>query len=446
MSVAPSGALGILSPKVRRLVPKADRAGVIQGASRLSSKGPWLPNSHHYQAAPIRTLENEVNSGTPPRKGPLVTYMAATVPTHCADGWGYVGRALIAASMGDASTARHLAYYAELRAAMALLSSEGIAVLNRLVAVVAANGDVSAAGSGQGTHAAIWPLVDWWIDQPTTASRFGGLIEPEGLSIDQWISAMPRASTWRILGAEWLRTWGLDLKRLRDDRDDRNVASYQPSALPPAPAPTAQEVASYLRSLWEMFEPSATAFARFDLELLRASLHAGFRISGRSSAKEQRSDIAHALDGLMGQGQRRDFLQRLLETPPQGGLEDIIGLASKTDRPGTPTQHLQVISRAVILLRVATGYATSLYRDAGLDLRDFEFWWKGLGETRGFWPPAAPPPFLPDLWDDIELAILEVSSQVEDDPSSSYHTLTQGCQSAVTALGGCERIALWSMT
>jgi hypothetical protein len=72
-------------------------------------------------------------------------------------------------------------------------------------------------------------------------------------------------------------------------------------------------------------------------------------------------------------------------------------------KPGNPaSDHLAVTSRAVLLLRLATGSARDLLAQAGLNSSDLAFWWQTLGASRGLWNPASPPGDLADLWADID--------------------------------------------
>jgi hypothetical protein len=61
----------------------------------------------------------------------LAQYIAASSILHCADGWSYLGRAINCLLKGDPHRVVHLAYYAELRAALSLLASEAIGVFSR---------------------------------------------------------------------------------------------------------------------------------------------------------------------------------------------------------------------------------------------------------------------------------------------------------------------------
>jgi len=60
----------------------------------------------------------------------LSDYLALSCPLHALDGWRYLSAALVSLLNGARTEALHLAYYAELRAALSILAGSGIAVLN----------------------------------------------------------------------------------------------------------------------------------------------------------------------------------------------------------------------------------------------------------------------------------------------------------------------------
>ena len=48
------------------------------------------------------------------------------------------------------------------------------------------------------------------------------------------------------------------------------------------------------------------------------------------------------------------------------------------------------MSRAALLLRLATSSAQQMLRDADVTNTDLAFWWKTFGTERGMWPSDAP--------------------------------------------------------
>jgi hypothetical protein len=91
----------------------------------------WLLSSNRYQGDCIKRIKKDVGRNRQITHRHLREYIAASSVAHCADGWGYLGRSIEAHLRGDGNVSRHLGYYAELRAALGLLASEGIGVFDR---------------------------------------------------------------------------------------------------------------------------------------------------------------------------------------------------------------------------------------------------------------------------------------------------------------------------
>ena len=82
----------------------------------------WL-SRNRYRHDIVRTVTAEAANALDGRK--LADYAAASIPLHLSDGWCLLARAAGAVTNGDWPNAIHLGYYAELRAAMALLATQG---------------------------------------------------------------------------------------------------------------------------------------------------------------------------------------------------------------------------------------------------------------------------------------------------------------------------------
>lgn len=109
--------------------------------------------------------------------------------------------------------------------------------------------------------------------------------------------------------------------------------------------------------------------------------------------------------------------------------------------------HIQALSRAVLVLRMATGACAKLLRDTKISSSNLQFWWSYVGEQRGFWEPGYTPTELTDLWADIEAAMQEVQDW-EDTNSGTQGSFADWLQkhpATTSALGGCERVALWGL-
>lgn len=423
---------------------KSPQAVVNATASlrRYLAKDRWLGAQNRYLARPLETIKQDVTPPISANSKHLREYIAASTVLHASEGWSYMGRALLAQAAGNADIARHLGYYAELRAAMAILATQGVGVFNRDHAVLDNMGEIHFA-RGQPTHLMAWLALNEWADSPVGATSLAGLIAPNGLKIASWVAAFGAGSSWAPVGRAWLRAWGLDLRRFVQDRTARNEASYRP-AVKDVPALAASERAAYLSEFWMMFEPQTAApFQTLDLHLLRNSLDAAFKATtspgGRSSVifeqRLQQALTTLALPGL--ESPLGQFLSR--KTDPAESV--IVSYAERRSTSLDPRHHLYVLSRAGLLLRVASGLVAHVLRNAAISFDDLRFWYGPTVNALGLSPDAQPAP--PDeLWADVHDALEDVSASTSD---TSCWDLHQQNGPALAVLGGCERIGMWAL-
>ena len=198
-------------------------------------------------------------------------FFAGASILHLEDGYSYAGRSIGALLRGDRGAATHLAYYAELRAAMSLMACHGILNLNRVVFALGAGARLLRLSPGGGTHQVAWPLLDQWTTRTEALNLLGAALRPFGMPLSDWLRAasIPQLGTSAQATAQhWLRTWSLDLRRMQADHNARNRFSYNPTRLFGRP-PFASE--PFIAETWQLLEPtSGYPFATFDRHLLRA--------------------------------------------------------------------------------------------------------------------------------------------------------------------------------
>jgi hypothetical protein len=125
----------------------------------------------------------------------------------------------------------------------------------------------------------------------------------------------------------------------------------------------------------------------------------------------------------------------------------ILSQASRSDSADAPEQHLQMISRAALLLRVATAASSRLLKESDISSDDLKFWWSALGEERGLWEKTKEPGNLTDLWADAETAVKGISewSANTGTGDKTFAKWREDRAYDISVLGGCERIALWGL-
>jgi hypothetical protein len=272
------------------------------------------------------------------------------------------------------------------------------------------------------------------------------------MTLGEWFEHFPLYGSLRAVGKKWLRTWGLDLRLLSDDWDVRNEASYRPTKLAERPALSVDDSAEFICEMWSQCEPSAHApFNTLDRHLLRLALEESFYgITGSTTAANApqfRNDVRAMLSQILSdpasQHEWLNFLTRVSE--PHDPM--ILFESRQTDQIDSPRQHLQMISRAALILRMATAANSRLMQEAHVSSEDVKFWWSAMGEERGLWMGGRQPSTLTDLWADVEAAVENIKEWKARTATSDrgFVKWRQDQSYDISVLGSCERIALWGL-
>lgn len=412
---------------------------------------------NRYATNCIKKIKRDAGHGGHLRHGQLASYIAASSVIHCMDGWSYAARAIDADLSGDVAAARHLAYYAELRAAMALLASVGLGVFDEKHFALKADRKCERIVNAGRTHVFVWDALEYWAQQPAATDLILSVIQPGGKTLSEWLEHFPPTAGGgfrAILARQWLREWGLDLQRFALDRDARNESSYRPTNIAVHNRPTLDQSLNFIEHLWDANKPSnSNPFKVIDRFLLRRSLASAFKVTHAQHLNPQRAPVQFArliepvLHALLPTGgdfsdlEWREFLN--FKTPL---IESqVITQAGMANPASSPLHHIQVIARATILLRVATGSARAIVKGLGAhEVAHLSFWWRPIGEARGLWEVGTPPPPFLDLWQDIELSLGRLGDWRRAGGNSKKR-LFSGAAEVARLLGSFERVALWGL-
>lgn len=365
--------------------------------------------------------------------------LAVVGPNHCLDGWSYISRAIEALLSGDGHAARHLSYYAQLRAALSILAISGVGIFNGL------NFSIDNAGArhdlgGGGTHTAAWEALESLAAQPTQAQWFYQTVGLRGVSLKDSIDAIWPSAPLSGLVSDMVQTWGLDLREGQRARSIRNISSYNPHNLNSTGC-AASEAVTFVREAWRVLEPvSVSGFDELDRFLLRRMLQkVHFLLSGnqlfQAGAIDSRYD---RLDPRVTAAVPKDFLLGI----QQPNDPDILEFARM--RPsGDP---LGMASRALLLLRMATAYVRTALKESGCVQINVEMepWFSLTGTDRGFWTVGQSPQDMADLWDDIRIALVdwEVFGPA---PPTDYSDLMSRSEKSMRYLAQGERAFMWGL-
>lgn len=433
--------LAKLSPAV---LATADRSHVVSAMAMVAKAKPaaWFSAQH-----PVATGGLNLKWNKAPSAARVVEGIAVSAPTHCVDGWGFASRALSALIAGDNHAARHMAYYAQLRAGLSILANLGVGIFDGFNVIVDSQGNFKRldpaeklTDRGMGTHAIVWLALKEWANTPATAEIFLDLVRFRGASLkevllDIW-PGLPKVGA----AGSLIEAWGLDLKTGLDERRHRNISSYAPQALNPLSAPVGSTL-RFLDHAWTLFEPSASgSFDTLDRHLLRNILWKQSAITEPQTALEagslhkQYSQLSSGIRSLVSE----DFLLGKVEPTKL----ELLRIAEAKVSPPSP---LHMIARSLLLLRMATSFTQATLTEAGVDRAggDLRPWLDELGDSRGFWTSAAPLEDVQDLWLDTELALDDLSKIRKNSPTSLTDWRSYGF-GGLPVLAEAERIAMWS--
>ncbi len=409
----------------------------------------WIGKTNRYAYDVVERLR-KVPANAAQRRN-LAQYIAASVSLHANDGWSYLGRAVACVLAGDAHRALHLAYYAELRAAMSLLASAGVGIFSNRHFIVPAVNSTSKLNSGSGTHVTAWLALEHWALQPASGTLFTNLVRPEGRTLEEWFHLQGGATALAPQAQDWFMQWGMDLSMASKDRDARNESSYRPDGIPSTWEASAKDGLEFVRDTWIALEPSSnSSFEQIDRHIFRLALERYFRGWKNKVAVATDPDFiilvnqtvdAQGLSTSTSDRLKKFLLRQVAPTDPQI-------FKYSTLPPGNPsTDALAVLSRAILLLRVATGSAHDLLKQAGFAADALSFWWQKLGEARGLWPAGSPPSALTDLWADVEESLNEIATVEATDPAAlaSANIVAFRMQGRLNILTSHERVGLWGL-
>ena len=375
----------------------------------------------------------------------VLDVLAATGPSHCLDGWTFLSRALAALLSGDTHTARHLAYYAQLRAALSLLHCHGIGIFNGVNFAVDVSGKLhhididGRAKRGLGTHSAAWAVLRGWADQRDTAKVFLNSVKFRGVSLLDCIGALWPSAAAAPLVSKVIKTWGVDLKRSAEEQESRNISSYCAHAFNAADSKLSSRL-DLVQSIWRGLEPDGgSGFPTLDRHLLRKFLELMKAEQSKITPQRNLWDTAFPrLDPRVRACVTQGFLERVEEP-----LDLLVFSHADSKQPGDV--HAMV-SRALLLLRSATAVVRSAFVDAQFDLLadDLQPWFDTVGIDRGFWSANQPLERFEDLWDVVSYAVADLAEYVPTNLGDQLSFLASLSPQSVF-LSQTERACIWGV-
>ncbi len=437
---------------IQNASPSAIRdAGLLLKYSHLLS-GRWVGPRNRYARRTTERVSAEAKAKSLAEPRQMCQYTAVSIVLHCFDGWSFLSQATESLLGGDASTALHLAYYAELRAAMAFLAAEGISVLGNQHVWFDGTGTYHFL-DGLRTHDLVWLAIEKWADTPSKSIRLLKLLRVNGQDFTEWLAAAgfpPTSPTSTELAKDWLKAWSLDLDYLSKDHLARNEVSYRPQGLLPNQSlPPVEYSLRRLVDFWKACEPSdSERFSLLDLNLLRRALERTYR--ARTGREPKGVHYAVFIDstlsklGMPPSSTLRDFLIRRIEPKNHPLLEEAGKPGQVLDRG--LVRPLSVMARAILLLRLASAAASEFLHESSIQGADLCFWSHRIGEEIGLWKTGAAPDRMTDLWADVE-ANLETTESwcASNGASADAFDVKRDLASELAQLKQFQRVGFWGM-
>lgn len=444
------------------MLRQASRIGVRKAAERLPdywAKKTWLPERSTDANSIISRLKeedstsetSESRNNIPSSDTDIADYLAASTVTHCMDGWSYLGQAISAELSGDPELAGHLGYYAELRAVMSVLAGDGIGVFNNRHVIIDEKAACRIVPQGGGTHGFAWDGFEFWADTSAAVRTLQECIYPGGIPLKEWLKHFPGTNNADFIATAWLKKWGLDLSRLAKDRNARNLASYRPTIFT-SPGPTdIEESLDIITGMWEICAPEVSGgFPALDRYLLRYIVEILFNSANELKRRQDKNhflrDIRIMMHGIAPLDKPEDWWLEFLTFQKNDETPSIFHYAAGTARPTDPKHSKEVLARATLLLRLASGSASELFSTSispgGSEL---EFWWSSDSVRRRLWEKDQPPQAFSDLWTDVEEAIDGLLSWREEAASTTHMHLWKDRAREAVSLTTMERTALWGL-
>jgi len=451
-----------LSNHVRRASREAVVAGVrnikryhLNSGKILSERHPLVVNSlssvkKHTDATKAYTIgQSKINS-----------FLAASSLSHLLDGWLYLSNAFNAVLNGDESTAVHLSYYAELRSAMSILATEGIGVFSdKHIGVYSptTNGEIpenyykgvapnrSYKQPPYPTHKFVWDIMEKWSNSAYKPdNEILKIFKVHGKNFHELTEFFhPSTAVSSLLTVqtvkEWLKEWCFDIKQYRNDRDNRNEASYRPQRIINfSNTLNFTSIITDLEKYWSIISPSGSdKFSLLDKYLLRKLFDTLYSKIITTSTKEDL--IINAFNQL---GINDQILFNFLDY--QAPFQDDHIIFSQAGLKKTTT--LSILARATLLLRISVGLVSQLYKDGGIQKNELNFVWDQYGLDGGFWSTGNIYANFNDLWSDVQASVTDLKLDVNSvDLNTDIYSIKSRRPQEIIHFGQINRACLWGL-
>lgn len=407
----------------------ASRRSVASGLNKIRTdyfiNREFLPNTNNLKVNCVKAVENRFNA-TIPNPLPFNSddakgYLATSAILHSFDGWNYLSRSINSLIDGDGFAGIHLAYYAELRAAMTFLASEGVGIFDHHHFCINQQDQIVGSPNlrkDNGTHKFVWKALNEWIQNVNKSTHLLNCFYHNGYSFSDWIRFIPRANNVSVISQitqEWLKEWSFDIRNYTNDRTGRNTFSYRPTRLKDLSRTDLQAKLNELIGFWRLLEPeNSSRFTLLDKHLFKILFKRIYAQLVRNGSQLTQLQILDQM--FQNAGRTMDIQLRNIVSLPDD--HSIIQLA-KNNVINTQTGYaepLSIIARAILMLRISSGTVSNLFTNTRTNRNELDFYFELEGTELGFYDQNSIPQNFTSLWTIINDTILEIEDWINTPP------------------------------
>ena len=358
-----------------------------------------------------------------------------------------MGNALRALVKNEPFVVGHLAYYAELRAAMSLLASMGMVNIDKEIFCIDKLMHIRRVPSLgydiKGTHQIVWKLLEEAVsirNQPAEFLKLHKIFRIGGLTLEDWVVGMSGGESGMSIVSEYVKKWGVDIQNYDSDRKIRNKLSYDISTFQGVTRNDYDGVIELLQDFWSCFEPVGAENFSIDFYLLWLIMQNVRKVKGWDEETYKLKLIAFLQTTALSEADQTRYVNILTRTARSFSALLKLGRSFSV---GSGKYYLHIISRATILLRIATVACGDAFQKAGLHASDVEWWINTFAEEKGLWKSR--PENYSDLYEDVKEALEDLQSRTVHNYSDF---LTHNCGNEINpfpTLGFSEYVMLWGL-
>ena len=211
------------------------------------------------------------------------------------------------------------------------------------------------------------------------------------------------------------------------------------------------KISRFVKDFWKTLEPSsASSFDSIDRHILRLSLESIFSNQFGIKIVDDPGRFKNFIRPIVKhQGLSPEIEKNWIRfiTRKQDRNDPRIFTLSEQSPTALGDSALAIVSRATLLLRMASGSNSDLFQDAGYNMDLVAFWWQSIGQERGLWDGTRDADTLTDLWSDIAVCLDDIE-KFQSTYRPNEQTFSKfGTEYGKTfpRLGSCELPLIWNM-